>query len=87
MRAYAGHAGDVIATVDFARDQGLPLAVRGGGHSVPGSGTCDDGVVLDLGRLRAVRVDPRLKGRYAPGNPFRPNHNIAPCGILRDPGC
>ncbi|MFE1311963.1 FAD-binding oxidoreductase [Streptomyces sp. NPDC058755] len=54
-------AGDVIATVDFARDQGLPLAVRGGGHSVPGYGTCDDGVVLDLGRLRGVRVDPRSR--------------------------
>lgn len=51
-------AGDVIATVDFARDQGLPLAVRGGSHSVPGHGTCDGGVVLDLGRMRGIRVDP-----------------------------
>ncbi|WP_367319260.1 FAD-binding oxidoreductase [Streptomyces sp. HUAS ZL42] len=51
-------AGDVMATVDFARDQGLQLAVRGGSHSVPGYGTCDGGVVLDLGRMRGIRVDP-----------------------------
>ncbi|EPD66821.1 FAD-binding oxidoreductase [Streptomyces sp. HGB0020] len=54
----AADAGDVMATVDFARDQGLPLAVRGGGHGVAGHGTCDDGVVLDLGAMRGVRVDP-----------------------------
>ena len=51
-------AGDVIATVAHARENGLDLAVRGGGHSVPGFGTCDDGVVLDLSRMRGVRVDP-----------------------------
>lgn len=51
-------AGDVTATVDFARDEGLALAVRGGGHGVPGHGTCDGGVVLDLGRMRGIRVDP-----------------------------
>ena len=49
---------DVMAAVDFAREGGHELAVRGGGHSVPGYGTCDDGVVLDLGALRNVRVDP-----------------------------
>ncbi|GJF30038.1 oxidoreductase [Kitasatospora sp. NE20-6] len=52
------HAGDVIAAVDAARRNGLPLAVRGGSHSVPGYGTCDDGVVADLGGMRGVRVDP-----------------------------
>jgi len=54
---------DVMATVNFARENGLDLAVRGGGHSTPGYGTCDDGVVLDLGRIRNVRVDAR--GRTA----------------------
>ncbi|MGH2540148.1 MAG: FAD-binding protein, partial [Actinomycetota bacterium] len=38
----AANAGDVITAVDFARESGADLAVRGGGHSVPGFGTCDD---------------------------------------------
>lgn len=49
---------DVIAAVRFARDQDLELAVRGGGHSVPGFGTCDGGIVLDLKRMKGIRVDP-----------------------------
>ncbi|MEV6170040.1 FAD-binding oxidoreductase [Streptomyces sp. NPDC051954] len=60
-------AGDAVATVDFARDHGLPLAVRGGSHSVPGHGTCDDGVVLDLGRMRGIRVDPGTRTARAEG--------------------
>jgi len=49
---------DVIRCVDFAREQRLPLAVRGGGHSAPGFGTCDDGMVIDLARLKGIRVEP-----------------------------
>ncbi len=49
---------DVISAVNFARDQHLALAVRGGGHNGPGLGTCDDGLVIDLARLRGIRVDP-----------------------------
>lgn len=49
---------DIIAGVTHAREQGLPLAVRGGGHNVAGFGTCDDGLVLDLSPMRAVHVDP-----------------------------
>jgi FAD/FMN-containing dehydrogenase len=49
---------DVIRGVQFARSQDLLLAVRGGKHSIPGFSTCDDGMVLDLSPMQAVRVDP-----------------------------
>jgi FAD/FMN-containing dehydrogenase len=52
------NAGDVMATVNYARDNGLDLAIRGGGHSGPGFGTVDEGVVIDFSRQRSVRVDP-----------------------------
>lgn len=49
---------DVIAAVNFARDNKLSLAVRGGGHNVAGNALCDGGVVIDLSAMRRVRVDP-----------------------------
>ncbi|MET7366764.1 FAD-binding oxidoreductase [Streptomyces sp. NPDC005566] len=63
----AADAGDVIATVNLAREQDLALAVRGGAHSVSGYGTCDDGVVLDLSRMRGIRVDPTTRTAWAEG--------------------
>jgi FAD/FMN-containing dehydrogenase len=48
---------DAVAVVNYARENGLDLAVRGGGHSAPGFGTCDGGVVLDLGLINNVFVD------------------------------
>jgi FAD/FMN-containing dehydrogenase len=58
---------DIVAAVNHARDAGLDLAVRGGGHSVPGFGTCDDGVVIDLALMSNVFVDPARKTARAGG--------------------
>ena len=49
---------DVIAAVNFARDNSMPLAIRGGGHSAPGFGTWDDALVIDFVNRTGVRVDP-----------------------------
>jgi len=52
---------DVVAAVNFARSNELPLAVRGGGHSAPGYATCDDGIVIDLSLMKNIEVDPGAK--------------------------
>jgi FAD/FMN-containing dehydrogenase len=54
-------AADVLAAVRFARAEGLPVAVRGGGHNVAGSAVGDGAVVVDLSPLRGVRVDPAAR--------------------------
>jgi FAD/FMN-containing dehydrogenase len=51
----------VSGAVGFARERGLPLAVRGGGHNGAGLGTCDDGVVIDLSLLKDIDVDPQAR--------------------------
>lgn len=48
---------DVVACIEFAKQQGVPLSVRGGGHNVSGSALVDDGLTIDLSQMRAVRVD------------------------------
>jgi len=62
------NAADVAVTVGFAREQKLPLSIRGGAHSVAGLGTCDDGVVIDFSSMKAITVDAASRtARAEPG--------------------
>ncbi|MBX6342827.1 MAG: FAD-dependent oxidoreductase, partial [Thermomicrobiaceae bacterium] len=54
-------AADVIAAVAFAREHDLPIAVRGGAHSAAGKSVSDGGLVVDLSRMRGIRVDPAAR--------------------------
>ena len=56
--ARCADAADVIAAVNFGRDNGLTIAVRGGAHNGPGLGSVDDGLVIDMSLMKGVRVDP-----------------------------
>src|SRR5262245_33003432 len=58
---------DVVAAVRFARDHDLEIAVRGGGHNVAGTALCDNGIVIDLSAMRAVRVDPAERRAWVQG--------------------
>ena len=58
---------DVINSVNFARENGLLISVRGGGHNFPGNSVCDDGLMIDLSRMTGVRVDPAAKTARAQG--------------------
>jgi len=74
---------DVMTVVNFAREQDLLLAVRGGGHNGAGLGTCDGGLVLDLAPMNGVRVDPdsgrvRAEGGCTQG---QVNHALAAFGL------
>ena len=58
---------DVQAAVRTAREHGLEIAVRGGGHNVAGNAVCDGGLVIDLSMMRGVHVDPRARRARAQG--------------------
>jgi FAD/FMN-containing dehydrogenase len=58
---------DVVSAVNYARENELPVAVRAGGHSVPGFGTGDDAVVVDLAGMKEVQVDPEARTARAQG--------------------
>ena len=73
----AEQVADVVAGVNFARDAGLELAVRGGGHSAPGFGTSDGGMVIDLSPMRTVYVDPATATARADGGATWGDFNYA----------
>jgi FAD/FMN-containing dehydrogenase len=85
---------DVIAAVNFARDQRLLVAIRGGGHNGGGLGTCDDGLVIDLSPMKGVRVDPaartaRVAGGCTWGDVDHATHAFGlatPSGIISTTG-
>ena len=58
MIARCAAAADVVAAVSFAREHGLLLSVRGGGHNIAGSAVCDGGLTIDLSGMKGIQVDP-----------------------------
>ena len=68
---------DVVATVNFARRHGLPLAIRCGGHSTPGYSTCDAGLVIDLRPMNRVTVDPQARTARAQGGTLWGEFDVA----------
>jgi FAD/FMN-containing dehydrogenase len=61
-------AADVMLAVRLARDEGLLLAVRGGGHNIAGNAVCDGGLLIDLSPMKSVQIDPQSRtARVEPG--------------------
>jgi FAD/FMN-containing dehydrogenase len=85
---------DVIAAVNFGRDEGLLIAIRGGGHNGPGLGSCDDGLVIDFSLMKGVRVDPinrtvRVEAGATSGDVDHATHTFGlavPFGIVTTTG-
>jgi hypothetical protein len=88
------NADDVVRAIEYAREAGLPTAVRGGRHNGGGFGTIDGGVVIDLSRLSAIHVDPtartvRVEGgaTWTEVDKATHEHGLAvPCGVVSTTG-
>ena len=85
---------DVVEAVNFARENGVLVAVRGGGHNVGGRALCDDGMVIDLSRMKGIHVDAhnrraRVQGGALLGDVDRETHLFGlavPTGIISKTG-
>ncbi len=92
--ARCADAADVIAAVTFARENGLLVSIRGGGHNVGGLGACDDGLIVDLSLIRYTRVDPvtrtvRIGGGSTWGDVDHATHTFSlavPSGVISTTG-
>ena len=85
---------DVVDAVNFAREQGLLVAVRGGGHSVAGLSSVDGGMLIDLANMRAVEVDADARVAHVQGGALLGDVDretqlfglVAPGGVVSDTG-
>jgi hypothetical protein len=85
---------DVMAAVEYGRENNLLVAIRGGGHNGAGLAICDDGLVIDLSRMRGVRVEPeartvRAEGGCVWGDVDHATHAFGmatPCGFISTTG-
>jgi FAD binding domain/Berberine and berberine like len=85
---------DVIAAVNFARENNILLAIKGGGHNAAGLGMCDDGMVIDLCKMKSVHIDPndrtvRVEGGCTLGDVDHATHGlgrVVPSGIISTTG-
>jgi len=75
--AYCANPADVVESVAFARETGLPMAVRAGGHNIAGKSLCDDGLVIDLSRMRRVAIDPESRTARAEGGALLADLDVA----------
>ncbi len=92
--AQCADVADVIAAVNFGRDSGMDIAVRGGGHNGPGLGTVEGGLVIDLKPMKGIRVDPEARTVQVQGgctwsdvdHATHPFGLSVPCGIISSTG-
>lgn len=79
---------DVIHAVNFGREENLQVAIRSGGHNAAGLGSCDDGLVIDLSRMKGIRVDPEGQTtRVQPGCTWgEVDHAAQPFGLATPSG-
>jgi FAD/FMN-containing dehydrogenase len=88
------NAGDVAAALTFGREQGLEIAVRGGGHNPAGHCSVDEGLVVDLSRMRRVEVDPDARLASSEGGATwadldaatQPHGLVTPGGVVGSTG-